>query len=296
MHSHLDDDLLDVTRRVRVQIAARRVLWMGPVDEGAGLPCELLNGRVGFLHAALFINRFVGEETVPWSITGPIVDAMLASGRAHATAQSPLMFPWRSRRFWGASHGLAGIMQVLLHFPLKEPDHRDIMATLRYMMANRYFRGNYRVSVEDGRGDRLVHWCHGAPGITMALATAIGIYGGGSDSDDIRQAAEAAADVVWERGLLRRVGLCHGISGNAYAFLALYRAWQQKRDLFRARQFAGWLLKHAKPLLASGAMHGGDHRHSLFEGLGGVACVWLDVARPLRSFFPGFEIMPRDDP
>jgi hypothetical protein len=36
--------------------------------------------------------------------------------------------------------------------------------------------------------------------------------------------AIAASDVVWERGLLKKgVGLCHGISGNAYLFLYLFR-------------------------------------------------------------------------
>lgn len=66
--------------------------------------------------------------------------------------------------------------QVLLHFPLKEAEHTDIQDTLRYMIRNRYFRGNYRVSVEDGRGDRLVHWCHGAPGITITLCKAIEVH------------------------------------------------------------------------------------------------------------------------
>lgn len=36
--------------------------------------------------------------------------------------------------------------------------------------------------------------------------------------------ALAVSDVVWARGLLKKgVGLCHGISGNAYLFLYLYR-------------------------------------------------------------------------
>lgn len=95
------------------QIAVRRVLSMGPAEElGGMLPCELMNGRVGFLYAALFINRYLGQETVPWCMTGPIVDAVLAAGRAHATEASPLLYPWKSRRYWGASHGLAGIIQV----------------------------------------------------------------------------------------------------------------------------------------------------------------------------------------
>uniref|UniRef100_A0A7I4FK28 Uncharacterized protein n=1 Tax=Physcomitrium patens TaxID=3218 RepID=A0A7I4FK28_PHYPA len=90
------------------RIGGRRVLSMGPVDEGSSLPCELLNGRVGFLYAALFINKYISEEMVLWSMTGPVVDAVLASGRAHATPECPLMYPWKSRRYFGASHGLAG--------------------------------------------------------------------------------------------------------------------------------------------------------------------------------------------
>lgn len=146
---------------------------MGPVDEGSSLPCELLNGRVGFLYAALFINKYISEEMVLWSMTGPVVDAVLASGRAHATPECPLMYPWKSRRYFGASHGLAGIIQILLHFPLTEQDNKDIKGTLHYIVKKRYSRGNYRVSVEDERGDRLVHWCQGAPGITMTLCKAL---------------------------------------------------------------------------------------------------------------------------
>lgn len=125
----------------------------------------------------------------------------------------------------------------------------------------------------------------------LILACGLGglqVYAG---SGEWRAAAEAAAEVVWKRGLLRRVGLCHGISGNAYAFLALHRVVAgDKRQLFRARQFAGWVHKHGKRLLATGEMHGGDHRHSLFEGLGGLAYLWFDVARPDLSFFPGYQI------
>lgn len=37
-------------------------------------------------------------------------------------------------------------------------------------------------------------------------------------------AAERAGELVWQRGLLRKgPGLCHGISGNAYALARLYK-------------------------------------------------------------------------
>ena len=57
---------LDLTR---MQVANRRILSVGPAEEGMGLPYELLNGRAGFLYAALFLNHHIGPDVVPWSIT-----------------------------------------------------------------------------------------------------------------------------------------------------------------------------------------------------------------------------------
>lgn len=42
-------------------------------------------------------------------------------------------------------------------------------------------------------------------------------------------------EVVWHFGLLKKgYGLCHGVAGNAYAFLALYRHTQDPKYLYRA--------------------------------------------------------------
>lgn len=51
------------------QVASQRILSVGPAEEGMGLPYELLNGRAGFLYAALFLNHHIGPDVVPWSIT-----------------------------------------------------------------------------------------------------------------------------------------------------------------------------------------------------------------------------------
>lgn len=40
-------------------------------------------------------------------------------------------------------------------------------------------------------------------------------------------AALRAGELVWARGLLKKgPGLCHGVSGNAYALMRLYKATQ----------------------------------------------------------------------
>ncbi|CAI5533330.1 unnamed protein product [Closterium sp. Naga37s-1] len=224
--------------------------------------------------------------------------------------------------------------------------------------------------------DRLVHWCHGTPGVAPALAHAAMVSPLAHASEVIRprsvgtqsvllainrsipvlilssalnalsslhqlfpskpqllQAAIEAGEVVWHRGLLRRVGLCHGISGNAYTFLALHRATTagsatvpapglgsaaaegagasmaatsaspgaqtagdndtsalMTRHLHRARAFAGFLHANWRQLAEAGTLHCGDHPFSLMEGLGGPACLFLDMSRPNEARFPGYEL------
>lgn len=99
-----------------------------------------------------------------------------------------------------------------------------------------------------------------------------------------------AAEIVWNRGLLKRVGICHGISGNAYVFLALYRLTGNIEYLYRAKAFSCFLLDRAHKLMANGEMHGGDSPYSLFEGIGGMAYLFLDMVEPANARFPAYEL------
>lgn len=107
--------------------------------------------------------------------------------------------------------------------------------------------------------------------------------------EEFLNAAVAAAEVVWNRGLLKRVGMCHGISGNAYAFLSLYRLTGNVEYLYRAKAFACFLLDRAHKLIAKGEMHGGDSPYSLFEGIAGMAYLFLDMTDPKNARFPAYE-------
>jgi hypothetical protein len=78
-------------------------------------PNELLYGRAGFLWSALFLNQHLGEGTIPARVTQPVVDAILADGRACARGTEwSLMYEWHGKRYLGAAHGVAGIMHVSL--------------------------------------------------------------------------------------------------------------------------------------------------------------------------------------
>jgi lantibiotic modifying enzyme len=47
--------------------------------------------------------------------------------------------------------------------------------------------------------------------------------------------AISCGNVIWKRGLLRKgYGICHGVSGNAYTFLALYKQTGDQVYLHRA--------------------------------------------------------------
>ncbi len=47
---------------------------------------------------------------------------------------------------------------------------------------------------------------------------------------------------------MQGVGLCHGISGNAYAFLSLYHVTKDDLYRWRAQQFAQFMVDHWKEL------------------------------------------------
>ncbi|CAH8356067.1 unnamed protein product [Eruca vesicaria subsp. sativa] len=251
------------------------------------IPNELLYGRVGYLWACLFLNKYVGAETLSSTTIRQVTEEIIKEGRSMAkNGSSPLMFEWYGQRYWGAAHGLAGIMHVLMDVQLKPDEAEDVKGTLKYMINNRFPSGNYPASEEDMRRDFLVHWCHGAPGIALTLVKAAQVFG----EREFLEAGAAAAEVVWNRGLLKKVGICHGISGNAYVFLSLYRATGKSEYLHRAKAFASFLLDRGHKLLSKGEMHGGDSPYSLFEGVGGMAYLFLDMVDPSQARFPGYEL------
>ncbi|XP_021287944.1 lanC-like protein GCR2 isoform X1 [Herrania umbratica] len=250
------------------------------------LPNELLYGRAGFLWACSFLNKHIGKETLSTIRMRAVVDEIIKSGRRLAgKGTCPLMYEWHGKKYWGAAHGLAGIMHVLMDMELKPDEVEDVKGTLRYMIKSRYPTGNYPSS-EGSESDRLVHWCHGAPGVTLTLVKAAEVFG----DKEFLQAAVDAGEVVWKRGLLKRVGICHGISGNAYVFLSLYRLTGKVEYLYRAKAFASFLSDRAQKLISERKMHGGDHPYSLFEGMGGMAYLFLDMGEPSKARFPAYEI------
>ncbi|WCJ30694.1 Glutathione S-transferase LANCL1 [Euphorbia peplus] len=259
----------------------------GQVNLSRNHPDEVLYGRSGYLWACLFLNKHTGEETIPYTTIRAVASEIIRRGR-NLTKKGgpPLMYEWYGDRYWGAAHGLAGIMHVLMDVHLEMDEVEDVKSTLKYMIKNRFPSGNYPSSEEDSETDVLVHWCHGAPGVALTLAKAAKVF----EDDEFLQAAVDAAEVVWDRGLLKRVGICHGICGNTYAFLALYQITGRIDYLYRAKAFASFLLDRAHKLISAGQMHRGDSPYSMFEGSGGMAYLFLDMIDPSKAKFPAYEL------
>ncbi|XVF17299.1 hypothetical protein REPUB_Repub10bG0107800 [Reevesia pubescens] len=285
-----DHQRLDFFLNLFLEVAQERALPIGPEEGGFGMSYDLLYGRAGFLWAALFLNKHLGKETVPNDVLMPIIAATLAGGRTGASDHPacPLMYRWHGTRYWGAANGLAGILQVLLHFPLSEDDAEDVKGTLRYMMSNRFpHSGNYPSSEGNPR-DKLVQWSHGATSMAITLAKASQVY---PSDREFRDAAIEAGEVVWKNGLVKKVGLADGITGNAYAFLSLHRLTGETIYEERAKAFASFLYHNARKLVNVGHnARGADHAYSLFQGLAGTACLWFDLLAPRNSKFPGYEL------
>ncbi|XAR73432.1 hypothetical protein NMG60_11007397 [Bertholletia excelsa] len=284
-----DSERRDAFLNLFLEVAQERALPVGPQEGGFGMSYDLLYGRAGFLWAALFINKHIGQDTLSNELLMPIAEAVLAGGRAGAadSTRSPLMYRWHGTRYWGAAHGLAGILHVLLHFDLTKEDAEDVKGTLRYMMSNRFpHSGNYP-SCEGNPRDKLVQWSHGATGIGITLCKASEVF---ASDREFRDAAIEAGEVVWKGGLVKKVGLADGASGNAYAFLSLYRLTGESIYVERAKAFASFLYHNARKLTNIEHSRGDDNDYSLFQGLAGTACLWFDLLAPANSKFPGYEL------
>ncbi|CAN7047370.1 unnamed protein product [Brassica rapa subsp. trilocularis] len=103
---------------------------------------ELLYGIVGYLWACLFVNKYVGAETLSSTTIHQVTEEIIKESRSMTkNEKSPLMFEWYGQRYWGTAHGLAGIMHVLMDVQLKPDEGEDVKGTLKYLINNRFPSG-----------------------------------------------------------------------------------------------------------------------------------------------------------
>lgn len=117
---------------------------------------------------------------------------------------------WQGKYYFGAAHGVAGIIsQLLLLEGLNEDEMQRTHEIIDWVSREAKCKsGNYRSGLGSG-SCKLVQWCHGASGILIMLerANASGKY-----DTEISECKR----VITGRGLLNKwTGFCHGLSGSA---------------------------------------------------------------------------------
>ncbi len=186
------------------------------------------------------------------------------------------------RRLTGAGHGFVGNVYAYLRGQslLPESDREWLLATVvDTLLKTVQVEGdlaNWPSSLgglDRGRPAFLVQWCHGAPGILLAVNDIPMGY-----SAELDQVLTKAGETIWQAGPLKKgLGLCHGTDGNGYALLKLFQRTGDEKWLNRARAFA---------------MHGiGQYqeRPGVWEGDGALAlylsaCERSDARMPLWDY------------
>ncbi|KAG7189671.1 hypothetical protein KM043_017343 [Ampulex compressa] len=245
---------------------------------------ELLYGRAGYLYSLLYVKFHIPQVAIEDKLISQIATCIIRSGQLHPDAKNSLMYSWHNKEYVGAAHGLAGILYVLLQareYLTKAQLEQDVLSAVRNLQKLRFPSGNFISSI-GSQTDRLVQWCHGAPGMTALFCLAFKVY----NEPKFLETAIECGEVVWERGILQKgYGLCHGVAGNAYSFLDLFQQTQDIKYLHRACKFAEWCMNYGKyqdriP----------DRPFSLFEGLAGVIYFLIDLQKPNNAKFPGYSI------
>lgn len=194
------------------------------------------------------------------------------------------MYVWHEKHYVGAAHGIVGIIYMLLQAlstQSVQSNLRGVESCVEFLLSEQFSSGNFPSSLENST-DKLIHWCHGAPGVVHLMIKAYQVFG----KEKYLNAAVKCGEVVWSRGLLKKgYGICHGVAGNAYTFLTLYKQTGNPTYLHRAMKFAEWCFDYGQHDCRIP-----DHPFSLFEGMAGTVYFLADMLEPKSSKFPAFEI------
>ena len=242
---------------------------------------ELFNGSPGTMLAALHLYEQTGDDR--WrDLWLTCADALLEQFRTDPEYGCRLWIQYRRGRLIrsiGAGHGFASNVHSLLRGAalLDEERLADIQRCRR---GDGHHPGAPRPrprQLADGRRSVLGRGLPDPCAVVSRRTWARHEPGNPPRDDATDGLLEAAAELVWEAGPLRKgAGLCHGTAGNGCAFLALHARTGDARWLDRARAFAMHALDQVERA---------EPRHSLWTGDIGVALY-------LRACVDGWDGMP----
>lgn len=250
---------------------------------------ELFVGRAGYVLGSLWLAKEL-QKPINLIELYEICDVIIRSGKEFSLkhkCKSPLMYSYYKLQYLGASHGLCTILLALMAVPGYLEGNityvNYVKECVDYLLNLQYEDGNFPITADEPIKSDLVQWCHGAPGFVYLMAKAYLLW----KDEKYLNSCKKLAEFVWKNGLLKKgPGLCHGISGNGYVFLLMYRLTGENNYLYKAIEFA----KFMDTELFKKDARTPDHPYSLFEGVSGAVCYTADILEPSSAAFPFLEI------
>jgi len=196
-----------------------------------------------------------------------------------------------SQRQWlGPVHGFASNLTPLIigRSLQTNEDFQDIaakaMVTLVKTATTEDGKANWPAVYDVGNPNQalqLVQYCHGAPGMVIALAL---LPKGINEQFD--HILEQGGELTWQAGPLKKgSNLCHGTGGNGYAFLKLFVRTGNQIWLDRARAFA----MHAIAQYRLSQQLYGQLRYPLWTGDLGLAIYLWDCLQA-QAMYPTIDV------
>jgi hypothetical protein len=242
---------------------------------------ELMWGLPGSMVACISMAEMTGEarwRTVFQAQAGRLLADL------HETADGPM---WvqdlydRQLKYLGPVHGYAGNMIPLMRGWewLTESQRARIVDAVPRTLSKNAWRtdvgASWRGTVGHDKPPWLCQHCHGAPGMVTTFADAP------FTSPELETLLIEGGKFTWVAGPLSKgSNLCHGTSGNGYAFLKLHRRTTDPVWLERAQSFAMTAIaqcREARDQLGRG-------RYSLWTGDIGLAVYLWDCLRAMPRF------------
>lgn len=214
-HKQLQDNSF-VDRYLRT-IAKERAAVVDLEGAAKELPDELLYGRAGYLYTLLFLRKELSElpststiisDELIRSVVMAILNSGIRTARKHPEIGSPLVYFWHDSQYVGAAHGYTGIAYLLLEAKahLTEIELNGLVRPMIDFICRLRFpeTGNFPSSFGEDKTDKLVHWCHGSPGVIHLLGLASKTF---PDGQNYLEIAIQGGNDIWRRGLLKK-GKC----------------------------------------------------------------------------------------
>ncbi len=269
-------------------------LVMRCMEDTIELPLfEITSGQSGMMHAALALYRKTGKKLWKDLYVKGAKSLMDNWTQDNDTGQ----WLWQSevfgpkRHYYGACHGIVGNANILLQGADLLPDDytemiiKRTVKTLNLSVRQESNLANWTVCTESNIDKLLVQWCHGAAGIVTAMSRTPAIDS--HESKQLDQLLDETGELVWQAGpLVKGSSICHGTSGNGYAFLYLYRRTGNSAWLDRARQFA----MHSIEQCQKARLRYEQGRYTLWTGDAGLAIYLYHCIYPEKAAIPGLDL------